>query len=75
MSKVITVDELAKMAAEMKKKGYGKKKILLSGDDEGNTYHPLFFGFTTEMKGEDISYGLPWGVSEEDFDKNYIILG
>jgi len=73
--KVITIDELSKLCEQMKKKGYGKKKILLSGDDEGNDYHVLYYGFSTDIKGKEISYGLPWGVSEEDFDKNYVILG
>ena len=56
-------------------KGNGKKKILISNDDEGNGYHDLFFGISEnakELAYED--YMRPWGVSEQDLD-NYVVLG
>ena len=55
-------------------KGNGDKHILISGDDEGNSFHELFYLFS-HLKGEDISYGLPFGVSEDDVNAEYIILG
>lgn len=76
-SKTITVDMLKKMCESMSKRGFGKKKILISNDDEGNGYHELFFSFTETgaMIKESDSYMLPHGVSHEDAVKNYIILG
>ena len=75
MAKAITVNELLKECLQQVKNGNGKKHILISGDDEGNSYHELFFTFSPEIKGSDIEYGLPYGVSIDEFDKNYIVLG
>ena len=71
----LTVDQLFAACEKMRKSGLGGRKILLSGDDEGNSYHELFFGFSPVMKGKEIDYGLPWGVTAEKFDKEYILLG
>ena len=30
--------------------GLGEKKIMISRDDEGNGFHTLFYGFTTDKK-------------------------
>lgn len=70
----ITVKQLLQACKEEVAKGNGDKYILISGDDEGNSFHELFYLFT-HMKGEDINYGLPFGVSEEDVSTKYIILG
>ena len=70
----ITVKQLLKACKEEIAKGNGDKHILISGDDEGNSFHELFYLFT-HMKGKDISYGLPFGVSEDDVNAKYIILG
>ena len=43
MDKGITVRELAKDLLDAIKQGYGDRYILISGDDEGNSYHTLFF--------------------------------
>ena len=75
MAKAITVNELLQECLRQVKNGNGKKHILISGDDEGNSYHELFFSFSSEIKGSEIEYGLPFGVSTESFDKDYIILG
>ena len=61
----ITVNQLFKACKDEVAKGNGDKYILISGDDEGNSFHELFYLFS-HLKGEDISYGLPFGVSEED---------
>lgn len=71
----ITVDNLFAACKAMRAKGLGDRKILLSGDDEGNDYHEMFYTFSPDMKGETISYGLPFGVTAEKFDKEYILLG
>lgn len=70
----ITVKQLLKACKEEIAKGNGDKHILISGDDEGNSFHELFYLFS-HLKGEDISYGLPFGVSEDDVKTKYIILG
>ena len=70
----LTINQLFQACLEEIVKGNGDKHILISGDDEGNSYHELFFLFT-HMKGKDISYGLPYDVSEEDVDSKYIVLG
>ena len=76
MEKAITVEELAKSCLAQLKAGNGKKKILLSDDDEGNGYHEMFFLFTP---AKDVFTGErydPMGPSDaaENPDQ-YIILG
>lgn len=77
IAKTITVDQLAKLVKDMQNKGFGKKKIMISSDDEGNEYHELFFGFSENARDVFSSrYGLfmPCGVTEENVD-DYVILG
>lgn len=69
----ITINELLKACQHQVKLGNGDRKVMLSGDDEGNSYHECFFLFSPEVKGKDIMYGLP--VSPAEFDKDYILLG
>ena len=75
-NKVITVDELYKELALARKNGLGKKKIMLSDDDEGNGYHLMFFSVTDNV--EDVFSSaymhLPYGVKREEL-KDYVILG
>lgn len=49
----LTIDTLYKLCKEQKSLGNGKKRILISDDDEGNGYHGLFFGFTPTKKPDD----------------------
>lgn len=71
--RTITVKQLLLHCKAAVANGYGDKKILLSGDDEGNEYHELFFGFT---QPEDLmSVSLPFGVTIEKAINEYIILG
>ena len=74
-NQAITVSQLLQECIKQIQKGNGKKHILISSDDEGNEYHELFFSFSPDLKGKDIEYGLPYGVSIESFDKEYIVLG
>ena len=76
----ITVDELYNALGQARKAGFGSKKILLSNDDEGNGYHECFYTISTDVK----SFGfsdvwaagmLPYGVSPEDAENNYVIIG
>lgn len=76
----ITVDELYKALGQARKQGFGKKKILLSNDDEGNGYHECFFAVTTDVKsfGFGSVWGagmLPYGVSPEEAENEYVIIG
>ena len=44
--KAITIDQLWKACVEERKKGNGKKTILMSSDEEGNSYQPMHYLFT-----------------------------
>lgn len=77
---IITVDELYKALDQARKNGFGKKKILLSNDDGGNGYHQRFFTVATDVKSFGFGDGwaagmLPYGVSPEDAENNYVIIG
>ena len=76
----MTINELHRDLGKLIKAGYGNKKILISQDDEGNGYHELFFSVNTDVKsfgfGDSWAVGmLPYGVSVEDAEENYVILG
>lgn len=74
---IIKVQELYDLCKEEIIKGNADKKILISGDDEGNSYHELFYGFCDELQDEKNSYlyeDCIYGIDKEDF-KDYIILG
>ena len=68
---IITVNELLSFCEEQKSKGNGNKKIYISTDDEGNGFHPLFYGFTD--KKEDIEAYEMLGCIDET--EGVIILG
>lgn len=74
MDQGFTVKRLFQACLEEIARGNGNRHILISCDDEGNSYHELFFLFS-HLSGEDISYGLPFGVNEQEFNENYIVLG
>ena len=44
--KGITIMQLYAECVKQINAGNGKRHIMISGDDEGNSYHELFFGFT-----------------------------
>lgn len=78
--KTLTIDDLYRDLAKLRKAGLGSKKILISQDDEGNGYHELFYSVTTDIKsfGFGEKYGacmLPYGVSAEDAERDYVVLG
>jgi hypothetical protein len=71
----LTIEQLYHACQKYMAKGLGSKKILISGDDEGNSFHELFYGFS-KFSYEDIAYGLPTLLSREQFEgDNYIVLG
>ena len=77
MANIITIDELYSILRTERIKGNGGKKILISTDDEGNGYHPLFFGVTPidNNFGYSLFYGLPCGMAFKDIKKDFVILG
>ena len=71
---VLTVDELYKELAIARKNGLGKKKIMLSADDEGNEYHLMFFGLTDNVEDVFSSNYMYPPVNRSEL-KDYVILG
>lgn len=72
--KAVTVEQLLKLCQMEIAKGNGKKKIMLSNDDEGNGFHECFFTFTDPKDMGLEPYLLPYGVTEENVGE-YLILG
>ena len=73
MAKIITIDELYSILRTERIKGNGSKKIMISTDDEGNGYHPLFFGVTPIT--DEFNFDTFYGVSFEDAKNDCVILG
>lgn len=73
MAKIITIDELYSILRTERIKGNGSKKIMISTDDEGNGYHPLFFGVTPIT--DEFNFATFYGVSFEDAKNDCVILG
>ena len=77
MDNVFTIQDLYAMLQAQMKMGNGHKKILLSDDDEGNGYHPMYFGVTpmSKFRKEYLELAFLHGVSVDDAKENYIIIG
>lgn len=74
INKALTIDELYSILRTERIKGNGKKRILLSTDDEGNGFHECFFGITPVT--DDFSYAqFGCGIDIEKAKKEYVILG
>ena len=73
----MTIEDLHDACVRQMAAGNGQRRILLSGDDEGNSYHELFFGFSPDMDFDDpvMSCCLPYGVTPKDVARDYIVLG
>ena len=70
----ITLKELKAIVDNGVRHGYGNKVVLLSDDDEGNGYHTLFFGLTTNKK--DVAETLKYAFDHDGHDpKDVVILG
>lgn len=69
---IITVEELYKLTKHEIIKGNGKKEILISRDDEGNSYHELYQGF--ESNSEEIKKMANFGLLPNSVDVNNIII-
>ena len=73
--KGITIEQLYKECAKQMKAGNGKRHIMISSDDEGNGFHELFYGFSPVTDTFPDGSILPYGVTPEEADKEYITLG
>jgi hypothetical protein len=81
--KPLNINDLCKYCLQEIKKGNGNKTIMISSDDEGNSYHYLWYAFTTieetekplEIDGQ--TYQEKFMFAEEDVapKKDTIILG
>lgn len=73
----ITIEQLYAECVKQMESGNGKRHIMISGDDEGNSYHELFYGFSPDMDFSQPGMGmlLPYGVTAEEVNRNYIVLG
>lgn len=68
----MTVNQLMAECMKMRGAGFGEKKILISSDDEGNSYHGLFYAFMTKQEDLDVCAEF----FEDDVDpKEVVILG
>ena len=68
----MTVKDLYKACAEQIKKGNGNKEILISSDDEGNSYHGLFYEFNDNQPS--INELAKKEYFHDDNDPNTVIL-
>lgn len=67
-SKGLTVNALCAECMKLIAEGKGEKHIQISGDDEGNYFHTLFYGFTDK------------GIEDYEYDngvdlKEIVLLG
>lgn len=69
----MTVKELLNECQNQVKAGNGDKSILISQDDEGNGFHPLYYSFTDDK--ETITQYRDMGVISSGFDNNIVLLG
>ena len=73
----MTVKQLYLELAEEIKKGNGDKVIVIADDNEGNAYHGMFYGVTSDPKtvreNIETSNGL-YDSAVEDYDQ-IVILG
>ena len=50
--KGMTVDQLWQLCVNMRRMGHGKRHILISSDDECNSFHALWSGFEVDQVRE-----------------------
>ena len=66
--RALTIRDLMKECVREIKKGNGDKTIMISSDDEGNSYHYLWYSFTPMEKMEEpIKIGNKEYKSEFEF--------
>ena len=75
MEKALTIKDLHSALETAIMNGYGDKKILLSSDDEGNSYHEMFFAMSMARDCISSDCQLPYGVTMDEANNEYVILG
>ena len=70
----LTVRDLLNECIKQIQLGNGNKKIFLATDEEGNGFHPCYFGFTDNNKGDIDAYKKMFCIDCEDTNK-VILLG
>lgn len=70
---ILTVNILLEECERQKSKGNGNKKVYISSDEEGNSFHPLYFGFTDEI--EDIKECQQYSDGIDGDLEELVILG
>jgi len=73
IDKGLTVKELLKECQQQVAKGNGDKYIIISGDDEGNSFHTLFYGITDDER--EISYCLSLEQDHSHTVDDTVVLG
>lgn len=73
----LTIEQLYHACQKYMAMGQGKKKILISGDDEGNSFHGLYFAFSDPAeifsgKYAPMCHELQYGNGKLN---DYIVLG
>ena len=71
--KGLTVKELMRECQEQIRKGNGDKFILISSDDEGNSFHTLYYGFTDDEPN--LTYMLNYEQDRNHSVDDTVILG
>lgn len=70
----LTINELLEECKKQVKKGNGDKHILISSDDEGNSFHSLFYTFT-DKSCSDFDNLLVRADSRHHNKDNCVLLG
>ena len=81
--KPITVKDLMYECVKQVDKGNGNKVIMISSDDEGNSYHYLWYAFTTMKQmeepimfmGKEVKYDFEFCDEKVAKKEDTIILG
>lgn len=81
--KALTIKDLKKACEEEIRKGNGNKTIMISSDDEGNSYHYLWYAFTPmeimeepiEFQGKLVSFPFEFADERVAKKEDTIILG
>ena len=81
--KALTIKDLKRACESEIRKGNGNKTIMISSDDEGNSYHYLWFAFTPmevmeepmEFQGKLVQFPFEFADERVAKKEDTIILG
>ena len=81
MNRQMTVKKLLKLCQEEVKKGNGDQFIVVADDNEGNSYHGMFYGFSDAIELDIQAREFGGSIENDIYDSCYtkpeeiIILG